>query len=239
MADGTRLNQLAETVAALKKSVERIEDNQRKTEETYMQMFDTIISEFKRNEAVNMQRFDTITSKFAMALKTHLIPNAGESVSIPVAPTKDKQPIQQDEPLMQTEGVAYQLNDRFQHREELVIGSKYQDGRNSEFLFKQGPEPKMEGFHHYHSRISAGHQRGEFLPRRQFLGEYHDVFQQQLSGEEIQEATKEQIKTVGPDPSSLTTEKQKKTIQILSSLGVDNAQNQVVQKSRMDQDSKK
>jgi uncharacterized protein (UPF0305 family) len=82
MADGTRLNrQLTETVVALKKSVERIEDNQRKTEETNMQRFDTITSEFKRNEAVNMQRFNTITSQFAMALKTHLVPNTGENVS--------------------------------------------------------------------------------------------------------------------------------------------------------------
>jgi hypothetical protein len=177
MAGSTRLNQLAETVAALKKSVERIEDNQRKTEETNMQRFDTITSKFKRNEAVNMQRFDTITSQFAMALKTHLIPNGGENVSIHVAPAKDKQPIQQDEPLVQTEGLAYQFqensNGRFQHREELVSGSKYQDGRNSEFLFKQGPEPRVEGFHHYHSRIDAGYQRGEFSSRRRFLGDYH------------------------------------------------------------------
>jgi hypothetical protein len=33
--------------------------------------------------------------------------------------------------------------------------------------FKQYPEPRMDGFHHYHSeKIGAGHQPGEFLPRR-------------------------------------------------------------------------
>jgi hypothetical protein len=35
MADGTRLNELAETIAALKKSVERIEDNQRDRRNIY------------------------------------------------------------------------------------------------------------------------------------------------------------------------------------------------------------
>jgi hypothetical protein len=128
---------LAETVAALKKSVERIEDNQRKTEETNMQRFDTITSEFKRNEAVNMQRFDTITSHFTMAFKTHLIPNAGENVSIPVAPAKDKQPIQQDEPLVQTEGLAYQFQEnskgRFQYQENNASESKYQEHRFPKF----------------------------------------------------------------------------------------------------------
>jgi hypothetical protein len=41
------------------------------------------------------------------------------------------------------------------------------------------PEPRMEEFHRYQSKIDASHQQEEFFPRRQFLGEYHADFQQQ------------------------------------------------------------
>jgi hypothetical protein len=74
---------------------------------------------------------------------------------------------------LQNKATDYNFQDgrgaRFQHLEEHVGRSKYQE-------FKQYPEPRMdgfhraeprmEGFHRHHSGIGAGHQRGEFLPRR-------------------------------------------------------------------------
>jgi hypothetical protein len=83
---------------------------------------------------------------------------------------------------LQNKAMDYNFQDgrgaRFQHLEEHVGRSKYQEFKQYPEPRMDGfhcPEPRMEGFHRYHSGIGAGHQRGDFLPRR-FL------FQEDLPG---------------------------------------------------------
>jgi hypothetical protein len=66
---------------------------------------------------------------------------------------------------------------RFQYQEERAGGSKYQEHKISEFHYQHHSETRSGEFQHYPPRSGGWQQRGEFFPRRPFLGNYQTRLQ--------------------------------------------------------------
>jgi hypothetical protein len=173
MADGTQMNQMAETLAALKKTVDRNEEIRKQCDAETNKKFETITADFKSIQCDFQNEFKIIQNQLKQLIP--VVPlTAGKEKENPVlieaAPAKDKVAVQNINPVVPQENMGYQLQDcrdarRLPFPDYHVGGTNCQENQNLDFSFKKCPEVLQQPFGNV-----AWQQRGD--SRRQFAGEF-------------------------------------------------------------------